>query len=185
NYDALSYRTPQLLHWIADGGWHWIETSNSRMNIAPPGFNWLDPPFLLVTSSDRPCFLVTVACFTLLPGFIFEMLWRAGVSRRVARWWMWLIPCSYVFATHAGSGGNDLTGTVYAVAAIALALRARDRASFRDAALSILAVGLCTGIKNTNLPILLPWAVALGSSVWRAFTVKPAMSIAIVVLAAF
>src|SRR4030095_16057735 len=84
-YDALSYRTPQLLHWIADGGWHWIETSNSRMNIAPPGFNWLASPFLFVTGSDRPFFLVNVACFTLLPGFIFEMLWRAGVSRRVAR----------------------------------------------------------------------------------------------------
>ena len=26
NYDALAYRTPRVLHWLAEGRWHWIHT---------------------------------------------------------------------------------------------------------------------------------------------------------------
>jgi hypothetical protein len=81
NYDALSYRTPQLLHWFDAGMWHWIDTPNSRMNIAPPGYNWLAAPFLVFTGTDRWMYLPNVAAFALLPGYLFEMLWRAGVRK--------------------------------------------------------------------------------------------------------
>lgn len=183
NYDALSYRTPQLLHWLDHGGWHWIRTPNSRMDIASPGFNWLAAPMIVLLRTDRLSFVVNIVGFALMPGFIFEMLRRAGVAARVAWWWMWLIPSAYVFATQAGGIGNDLTGTVYAVAAIAFALRARDSGRFSDAAMSLLAVAMCTAIKNTNLPILLPWAVALSSAGWRSFATKPWASVAALVLA--
>jgi hypothetical protein len=154
------------------------------MNISSPGFNWLAAPLLFLTNTDRFFFLVNTACYSLLPGVAFEMFWRAGISKRVAWCWMWLIPAAYVFAVQAGSIGNDLTGTLYAVASIAFALRARDNGRISDLALSLLAVAICTGIKNTNLPILLPWAVALGPG-WRLFAAKPMITIAIIVLAAF
>lgn len=185
NYDALSYRTPQLLHWLDHGGWHWIATPNSRMNIASPGSNWLAAPMIILLGTDRVSFVVNVLGFALMPGFVFGMLRGAGVAPRVAWWWMWLIPSAYVFATQAGGLGNDLTGTVYSVAAISFALRAREKGRFSDAALSLLAVAMCTGIKNSNLPIFLPWAVALGRSGWRSFAVRPGGSVAAVVLAVF
>lgn len=185
NYDGLSYRTPQLLHWLSENGWHWITTPNSRMNIASPGFNWLVAPTIVILKTDRLSFLMNVAGFALLPGLLFEMLRRAGVATIVAWWWMWLLPAAYVFAMQAGGIGNDLTGTVFGVSAVAFALRARQTGAFSDASLSLLAAAMCTGIKNTNLPILLPWIVALGAGGLRAFCAKPAKSMVVALLAAF
>jgi hypothetical protein len=182
NYDALSYRTPQLLHWLDHGGWHWIETPNSRMNIAPPGSNWLTAPFIVLLRTDRLSFVINIAAFAFLPGFLFELFRRAGVKKRVAWWWMWLLPSGYVFAMQAGGLGNDLTGAVYAAAAIAFALRARDHRHFEHAALSLIAVALCTGIKNVNIPLILPWAVALGGG-WQPFAARPFAGAAVALLA--
>jgi hypothetical protein len=172
NYDALSYRTPQLLHWLDEGRWHWIDTPNSRMNIAPPGSNWLAAPLLLLTGTDRWTFLPNIAAFALFPGFLFEMLTRSGVRRRVASWWMWLVPAGYVFATQAGGLGNDMIGGLYATAALALALRANASGNVWDFGLSLIAVALCTGVKNVNLPILLPWLVAIWPA-WRVVFRRP------------
>src|SRR5436309_622785 len=33
NYDALTYRIPRMLHWWSTGSWHWITTSNERLNF--------------------------------------------------------------------------------------------------------------------------------------------------------
>src|SRR5579859_3395183 len=27
NYDGLAYRTPRVLHWLAEGRWHWVHTN--------------------------------------------------------------------------------------------------------------------------------------------------------------
>jgi hypothetical protein len=185
NYDALSYRTPQLLHWIDTGRWHWIDTPNSRMNIAPPGYNWLAAPLLLFTGTDRWTFLPNIAAFAFFPGFLFELFRRAGVSRRAAWWWMWLVPLGYVFVTQAGGVGNDMIGAVFAAAAFALGLRARKTMRVRDAGLSMMAVAFCTGIKNVNLPIVLPWLIAVWP-VWRLALSRPGafLSFAAVSLAA-
>ena len=32
NYDALSYRLPRVLHWLAENQWHWIHTIFPRLN---------------------------------------------------------------------------------------------------------------------------------------------------------
>src|SRR5436190_17640792 len=32
NHDALSYRVPRMLHWLADGRWNWLDVTDSRMN---------------------------------------------------------------------------------------------------------------------------------------------------------
>ena len=32
NHAAFTYRTPRVLHWLAEGQWHWIHTANYRMN---------------------------------------------------------------------------------------------------------------------------------------------------------
>jgi hypothetical protein len=159
NYDALSYRIPQLLHWVAEGGWHWIDAPNTRMNIAPPGMNWLIAPFYFLTKSDRSWFVINLAAFTFLPGCLFELFRRAGAASRIAWWFMWLIPCSYAFALQAGSIGNDLLGTTYVTGSLAIAFRARSSGNVADVWLSGIAMGMATGVKSLNLPLLLPWAV--------------------------
>ncbi|HET6408709.1 MAG TPA: hypothetical protein VFG14_12565, partial [Chthoniobacteraceae bacterium] len=147
NYDALSYRIPQLLHWIAEAGWHWIDAPNSRMNIAPPGMNWLIAPFYFLTKSDRLWYLVNIAAFSLLPGYLFELFRRAGASPRVAWWFMWLIPCGYAFALQAGSIGNDLLSTTFVTASLAIGLRARSSGKAFDVWLSAIAIAMATGVK--------------------------------------
>src|SRR4051812_38019329 len=37
NYDAHSYRTPRVLHWLAEGRWHWIHTHFGNLNTRGAG----------------------------------------------------------------------------------------------------------------------------------------------------
>ncbi len=125
------------------------------------GFEWVSAPLIAFTHTDRWLFLVNVISFLLLPGLVFSLFTRLGASKRVAWHWMWLFPTGYCFLLQAGSIGNDLFGAVFALAAVDFALRARESQQSRDLGLSILAVALLTGSKSSNLPLLLPWLVAI------------------------
>ena len=160
NIDGLAYRTPRVLHWLAEHQWHWIHAPYQRLNTRACGFEWVTAPILSLANSDRPIFLLNLVDFALLPGLVFASLRRLGVGGRAAATWMWLFPGGYCFALQAGSIGNDLHGATLALAAFALALRARERRDAADAAWSLLAAGLMTGAKSSNLPLLLPWLVA-------------------------
>jgi hypothetical protein len=174
NHTAMTYRTPRVLHWLAEGHWHWIHTPNYRMNDRCCGFEWLTAPLLLFAKTDRCLFLINFISFLLMPGLTFSVLRRLGVRPRVAWPWMWLLPTGYSFLLQAGSIGNDTFPTIYALAAIDFGLRAWESRRLSDLWLSILSAALLTGTKATNLPLLLPWGIlVLGLLPWllgrRAF----------------
>src|ERR1043166_7828383 len=164
-HTALTYRIPRVLHWLAEGKWVWIHTSNFRMNDRACGIEWLSAPLLLFTHSDRLLFLLNFIPFLLLPGLIFSVCRRVGVRGRVAWQWMWLLPTGYNFLLQAGSAGNDTFPTVYALAAVDFALRAWESRRASDFWLSLLSSGLLTGAKASNLPLLLPWGI-LALALW-------------------
>lgn len=161
NYDALTYRLPRLLHWLAGGGWHWIPTPNLRMNLSAANTEWLLAPWLAWLHSDRPLFLLNWISYLFLPGLIFSVFRHAGVSGRVAWSWMWLLPAGYGYVLQAGSLGNDLPGAVYVLAALHYAGQARRTGRVAGLFLSVLSAALLSGTKVTNLPLLLPVGVAL------------------------
>ena len=165
NYDALAHRTPRVLHWLAEGRWHWIHTEFERLNTRGCGSEWVTAPLIAFTGTDRLVFLINVVSILLLPGCVFGLLTRLGVSGRVAWHWMWLLPSGYCYLLQAGSIGNDLFGAVLALLAIELALRARQSRTLGPLWLSILAAGLMTAGKGFNLLLVLPWAAAA----WPAF----------------
>jgi hypothetical protein len=164
NYDALTYRLPRMLNWLAAGRWFWIPTINGRMNIADPAWEWTAMPLLALMRSDRGMFLINALGFLLMPGLLFSIFRRLGVVRRVAWTWMWLLPLAYGFATQAGSIGNDLTGTVLGLLAVHFGLRARRSGRIGDVWCCGLAAALMTGVKVSNLPLVLPCLFA----VWPA-----------------
>jgi len=161
NHAAFTYRTPRVLHWLAEGRWHWIHTPDYRMNDRACGFEWLTTPLLLLTRSDRCLFLINFVSFLLLPGLIFSVFTRLGVRPRVAWYWMWLLPTGYNFLLQAGSVANDTFPTVYALAAMDFGLRAWGSRRASDLWLSVLAAALLTGAKASNLTLLLPWAIVV------------------------
>jgi hypothetical protein len=161
NYDALAYRLPRILHWLAAGQWHWIHTIYPRLNQRCCGVEWVSAPFLVLLKTDRLLFLINVVSFLLLPGLVFGVFTRLGVRRRVAWHWMWLVPTGYCFVLQAGSIGSDLFGTVFVLAAMDFALRGKVSGSARDFFASALAAALMTSAKPSNLPLLLPWAAAM------------------------
>ncbi len=183
NYDALAYRLPRVLHWLAAGQWHWIHTVFDRLNNRSCGIEWVSAPLLALLKTDRLLFLINFISFLLLPGLVFSVFTRLGVRARVAWHWMWLIPSGYGFVLQAGSIGNDLYGAVLALAAVDLALRARMTGSLAAFFTSILAAALMTSAKTNNLPLLLPWAVALLPS-WKKLFCRPLATALIVLLAA-
>ena len=131
------------------------------MNYSGCDFEWLFAPLLLFTKSDRPLFLLNVLSFLLLPGLIFSVFTRLGVHARAARQWMWLLPTGYVFVLQAGSAGNDAFAAVYALAAADFGCRAWKSRRPSDVWHSMLAAALLTGVKASNLPLLLPWAILI------------------------
>jgi hypothetical protein len=169
NYDALAYRVPRVLNWLAANQWHWIHTIFDRLNNRSCGIEWVSAPFIALFKTDRFLFLINVISFLFLPGLVFSVFTRLGVRRRVAWHWMWVVPTGYCFVLQAGSLANDLFGVPFALAAVDFALRAETSSSSRDFFASILAAAMMTSGKMSNLPLLLPWAIAILPSVKLIF----------------
>jgi hypothetical protein len=161
NYDALCYRLPRVLHWWSEGAWHWIGAYNLRMDFSATGFEWLMAPILILFKSDRLLFLINSASYILLPGLIYSAFSGLGIAKRVAWCWMWILPCAYCFVLQAGSICNDTFAAVYFLSCIVFSIRSLRCNSWNDAALALLSVGLLTGAKASNIPLLLPLAFIL------------------------
>jgi hypothetical protein len=161
NYDALAYRVPRILHWLAAGQWHWIHTIFERVNTRACGSEWVSAPCIALLHTDRLLFLINAVSFWFLPGLIYSVFTRLGVPRRVAWHWMWITPMGYGFLLQAGSIGNDLFGAIFVLAAMDFALRANVSRPPRDFFASIVAAGMLTACKLSNLPLLLPWVLAM------------------------
>jgi len=199
DHTGLSYRLPRVLQWLQHGSWFWIHTPNYRMNDRACGIEWMSAPFLLFLKSDRALFLLNFVPFLLMPGLIFSVWTRLGVRPRVAWHWMWLVPTGYCFLLQAGGIANDAFPTIYALAMMDFALRARHKiqgsrvegrgpegeAHFGplvrrslgdggwtlDLGLSILAAALLVGAKASNLPLGLPWAMIVVPLVRRFLSI--------------
>ena len=161
NYDALAYRTPRVLHWLAQEHWHWIHTDFQRLNTRGCGIEWITAPLLIFTGTDRFFFLINAISFLLMPSLTYRVLTGLGVRRKVAWHWMWLFPTGYCYLLQAGSIGNDLFGATLALIAVDLALQASRERNATAAFLSILAAALMTAGKGFNLLLLFPWALAM------------------------
>lgn len=183
NYDALAYRIPRMLHWMAAEQWHWVHTDFPRLNTRATGFEWVNEPLLLFTKTDRFMFLNNAVIYLFLPELFFKVLTGMGVNRRVAATWMWLLPTGYCYLLQAGGIGNDIMGGFYVLAAISFAIRARKSQSAKDFWVSILAAGLLSSGKTSNLPILLPWAIAIAPN-WKIAVRQPMITALICLVAA-
>ena len=53
NYDALTYRLPRMLNWLAAGQWFWIPTINERMNYSTTGLG-MDGDAVAGAAAFRP-----------------------------------------------------------------------------------------------------------------------------------
>lgn len=161
NNDSDEYRIPRVWHWLSEGHWHWIHTADTRMNVAACNYEWLYTPLMLFTRNDRFLFFANWISYLLLPGLVFSVFTRLGIRSRVAWWWMWLLASGWCYVTQAASDANDSIGAIYALASVDLALRAREKRHLPDLWLSMLALALMTGVKQTNLPLVLPGLAAI------------------------
>ena len=161
NYDALTYRLPRMLNWLAAGQWFWIPTINERMNYSGTAWEWAALPLLALTRSDRLLFVLNFSGFLLLPGLVFSLFRQLGVGRRVAWTWMWVLPLAYGYATQAGSIGNDFFGAVFCLLSVWFGLSARRSGRVADVWLALLAAALMTGVKLSNAPLALTCLVAI------------------------
>lgn len=183
NYDALAYRTPRVLNWLAEGRWYWIHTDFQRLNVRGCGMEWVTAPIIALAHTDRFLFVINAICFVLLPGRVFSLLIRLGVRGRVAWQWMWLFPTGYCYLLQAGSIANDLFGAVIAMAAVEFALRARESGRAGLLWVAMLGAGLMTASKAFNLLLLLPWLAAAWPA-WRLLFRRPMVSALVLAMAA-
>lgn len=158
NADAQTYRIPRLIHWWLADSWHWIETGDARSNYSACGVEWQMLPLMILFRSDRLFFLLSWFPFLLLPGLLWFALRSLGVVRKTAFAWLWVFPMGYVYALQVGTFGNDGLALGLLLASLGFALWARKYTSWVLLSLSGLAAALLTGLKLSNLPLLLPLA---------------------------
>ena len=161
NYDYLTYRFPRILNWCWEQKWYWIDANASRMNYSATGIEWMMAPLFILFKTDRLFFLINGVSFLLLPGLVFSVFCGLGISKRISWWWMWVLPTGYCYLLQAASVGNDSLGAVYLLAALHFAFKTRETSSTRNFALSCLSIALFTGVKASNLPLVLPCLMAL------------------------
>jgi len=182
NFDAMSYRIPRVMNWLAEGQWHWIATPESRMNSRFVGFEWLMAPFLVVFQSDRPMFLLNFGSYLLLPGTLFSLFRAMGLPGRPAWNFCWLLPSGYVFAIQAGSIGNDAIAALFFCAALIWGCASARRQGFGAFWLSACAIALASSLKASNVVLGLPWLVAIWPA-WKVPWRRPWTSLAMAILA--
>jgi hypothetical protein len=180
NGDSNAYRVPRVLQWLSQAGWHWIRTEDARENVAGCAYAWFFAPLLLLTHNARWIFLPNLITYFLLPGQLFNFFRRLKIESRVAWWWTWLLAAGWCYTLQACSTNDDSLASVYALAALAYALRAREENSFGGLWLSLLAAALMTAVKPTNLPLLLPCFIAAYPS-WRLLLTRPLASAGLIV----
>jgi hypothetical protein len=184
NYDALAYRVPRVLHWLANGQWHWVHTEFPRLNVRACGAEWLMAPIIAFTKTVRWTFLPNVVSFLLLPGLLYSVFIRLGVGRKAAWNWMWITTTGHSFVMQAGGIANDLPGAVYALAAFDFALRLRTSGRLQDFWLFMIAAGLLTGAKASNVPLLLPAFILILPHL-RLLLVQPVANVLVMIFAGF
>jgi len=175
NYDYLAYRFPRLLHWVWEQRWHWIYTSNSRMNLMGPDFEWLMAPIFIFFKTDRLFFLINIISFLILPGLVYSVLCQVGISKRMSWWWMWVLPCGYCYVLQAASLSNDLLAAVYTLSAFHFILKTnkQEASSSTNFLYSCLSIALATGSKASNIPLALPWLIAVFIQRSSVMKIKP------------
>jgi hypothetical protein len=161
NYDYLTYRFSRVLYWTWNHGWTWIPTVNERMNISGTGFEWLMVPLFILFKTDRLFFLINFVPYILLPGLVFSVFSRLGISKRISWWWMWILPSGYCYILQAASVGNDSLAAIYFLASLHYLFSRGDPAVGKNLPLSCLAIALTTGVKASTVPLILPWLVVL------------------------
>ncbi len=153
NFDALSYRSPKVLHWLAAGRRNWIHAPYEPINYTMPNFEWLTVPLFLLTHGFHAPVILNWIAFLVLPSLFFSLLRAFGAPGRTAHDWMWLFPSGYLIVMLAGGIGNDLPGLAVMLAALHCANRfaATGKAAWLFDAL--LAAGFCTAIKLSSIPL--------------------------------
>lgn len=176
SFDAVTYRLPRCLYWLAEGRWYWIGTLDGRLDYSSCGLEWQSIPLLLLTKTDRFLFLLSYLPFLLLPGLTYLGGRALGVARRPLLVWMWVLPCANSIALQCSGLQSDGYGVAYTVACLAfagLAIRRRDPLACLFAGL---AASLLTGAKVSNLPLMLPLGVIFVVAAWRSdFFRRPAV----------
>jgi hypothetical protein len=104
--------------------------------------------------------LINWLSYLLLPGLTFCVFRFLGLRLQVAWWWAWLLSSGWCYVMQSASVANDGLAAVYALAAIALVMKARETGKAADFWLSLLSAALLTGVKQTVIPLAGLWLLA-------------------------
>ncbi len=167
SFDATTYRLPRILYWWAHNGWYWTNSLDNRMDYSSVGFEWQMLPVILFTHSDRFLFLLNWIPFLFMPALLLRFLRSFRVSRPLISVLVWIIPTGYCYALQAGGIQNDGYAMVYLLAAFAFLDVYVRNGKRSDLVWSMLAAALLTGAKTSNIFILLPYGLMLGSLLFR------------------
>jgi hypothetical protein len=168
SFDAVTYRLPRCLYWLAEGRWYWIGTIDGRLDYSSCGLEWQMIPVMLLTKTDRFLFLLSYLPFLLLPGLLYLGGRAMGFARKPLLIWMWLLPCAYCIALQCSGLQNDGYTATYTAACLAFGGFALRRRNVAACVLAGLSAALLTGAKLSNMPLMLPLGIWFLLAAWKS-----------------
>ena len=154
--DSLSYRIPRLLMWLQEGGIHYIDNPDDRLNFMTPVWEFASTP-LYQLARFRLLWLGSGISWVLLYlAFIF-LSRKLGADPKTSRWLAIIPSASVGFVLQAASTMNDIWATALIAMSLSFILMFEEKRESRDILSSGLALALAAGAKPHFAVLALPW----------------------------
>jgi hypothetical protein len=167
SFDATTYRFPRILYWWAHNSWYWTNACDARLDYSSTGYEWQLLPLMLLTGSDRCFFLINWIPFIFMPALLLRFFRIFRMNRAVTGILIWVVPSGYCYALQAGGAQNDGYAVFYLLSAFVFLDDYRLRGQKTDLIISMVAVGLLTGAKLSNLFLTLPYGIMFIFVLWH------------------
>lgn len=161
--DSLSYRIPRMLLWMQEGGVHYIDNPDLRMNYMTPLWEFANTP-MQKTIGLRGLWLGSAISWVLLYLATIVIARGLGAGPQQARRIAILCAACTGYVLQAPSTMNDIWAVSCILISLTLILEYHRNPRFSDLVLSGLALALATGAKPHFAVLALPWLL------WFAFS---------------
>jgi hypothetical protein len=158
--DSLSYRIPRMLMWLQEGGIHYIDNPDARLNFMTPIWEFASTP-LYQAAEFRLLWLGSgISWILLYLAFIF-ISGKLGADPKTSRWLAMIPSASVGFVLQAASTMNDVWAAAFIAISLVFILAFEEKRNFSDLVSSGLALSLAAGAKPHFAVLALPWLLWL------------------------
>ncbi len=154
--DSLSYRIPRILLWLQEGGVHFVDNPDSRINYMPPVWEFCNTP-LYQAGGFHLLWLGSGISWIILYLVFVYISRRLGAQPSIARWTAMIPSTSVGMLLQASSTMNDIWAMAFIALSLFYIINFEDARKYSSLFLSALSLSLAAGAKPHYAVLGFPW----------------------------